>query len=184
MFDYPTTAAIADYLVKKLPEAANAIAAVRPGPEECLQAFGPSTDSDLCRTQIVAISSRHPGPSLGIDGFMESMLASTDLQAQPPLGRWDNDANYTPDLLPSRMTATTRFGAFCEGLEHFDALAFRLSLAEALVVDPQTRQAAACGEQCQRACELCALTCNPCPAESSWRRQWHAGAQRNIILVL
>ena len=143
MFDYPTTAAIADYLVKKLPEAANAIAAVRPGPEECLQAFGPSTDSDLCRTQIVAISSRHPGPSLGIDGFMESMLASTDLQAQPPLGRWDNDANYTPDLLPSRMTATTRFGAFCEGLEHFDALAFRLSLAEALVVDPQTRQAAA-----------------------------------------
>ena len=141
MFDYPTTAAIAGYLAEKLPEAADAIAPLAPSAEDGAQTLWPSTDSDMRATQIVALSSRHPGPSLGIDGFMESMLASKDLQAQPPLGRWDNNAIFTPDLLPSRLTATTRFGAFCEGLELFDSAAFRLSPAEALALDPQTRQA-------------------------------------------
>jgi acyl transferase domain-containing protein len=98
------------------------------------------TDEYHTTTEVVALSSRHPGPSLGADGFWQSLNASANLQQSAPLSRWDNEVMYSPNLVPSRMTLTTRFGAFCDEIEQFDAAAFRLSTAEAVGIDPQVRQ--------------------------------------------
>ena len=46
---------------------------------------------------------------------------------------------YSPEMPPSRMTAYTRFGAFCGNVGFFDAAAFRIAKSEAATMDPQHR---------------------------------------------
>lgn len=138
MFDYPTTAAIAAFLVaQELPAAGSA--ALQAGHMLATPSLDMELDADQRCTELVTLSSRHPGPSLGMAGFMHSIATSADLQGQPPLSRWDNDLLYTPELTAARVTATTRFAAFCDGIDLFDAAAFRLSAIEAYSLDPQVR---------------------------------------------
>ena len=56
-----------------------------------------------------------------------------------PLGKWDIDRAYSPQMPPSKMTIYARHAAFCDEVEQFDAPAFRLTKPEAIVTDPQQR---------------------------------------------
>lgn len=139
IFDYPTIAAIAQFLTKN-----NALMPLAVSSADWQAAQGLLSNSDNIHfysnaTMVVSLSSRHPGQSFGVGGFMHSMLTRADLQGPAPLSRWDNEAVYSPALDPARLTATTRFGAFCEEVESFDAAAFRLSWNEAVTIDPQVR---------------------------------------------
>ena len=136
MFDYPTTAAIAKFMTERMSLAITAALGGVRGEDQMLDE--PPRHSTA--TEVVAVSSRHPGPSLTPGGFMHSILASADLQSPVPLSRWDNETVYTPDLVSARLTVTTRFATFCEGLEAFDTAVFRLSMTEAVTIDPQVRQ--------------------------------------------
>ena len=136
MFDHPTIAAIASLLQGRLQGAAGpAVAAFGSDAGELLD---PSPEAAAV-VDLVALSSRHPGPAVQADGFFHSMTSSATLQSVVPASRWDIDAVYTPDLISSRSTCTTRFGAFCQGIELFDSVAFRLAEAEATQMDPQVR---------------------------------------------
>jgi hypothetical protein len=139
-FDYPTISDMSEFLAKHFtpgcaePELSSSDAGM------LLQC---AYDDDLdcsAAVGVLALSSRHPRLSLGPHGFLHSLVASADLQRQAPLTRWDNESIYSPMLVPKRTTATTRFAAFCEDVEQFDAAAFRMSGLEALSIDPQTRQ--------------------------------------------
>ena len=136
MFAHPTIAAIASLLQSRLQDAAGpVVAASEADAGELCESFPePAAIIDL-----VAISSRHPGPALQAGGFFHCMTASANLQCVVPTSRWDIDAVYTPDLNPSRATCTTRFGAFCQGIDMFDSVVFRLAESEANQMDPQVR---------------------------------------------
>lgn len=138
IFDYPTTTAIANFLAGHTAVTSLQVASAdwQAGQGKLLKC---DDDSQFTASMVVSVSSRHPGQSFGVDGFMCSMLSSADLQGPAPLSRWDNEAVYSPALDPARLTATTRFGAFCEEVESFDATAFRMSWAEAVTIDPQVR---------------------------------------------
>ena len=135
LFDYPTISSVANYLSKhmtRVMETENVVTLHAP--------LAPLAETLSTSTEVLTLSSRHPGPSLGVEGFTHSIAVSADLQSPVPLSRWDIDAIYTPNVVPSRLTVTTRFGAFCNGVELFDSSCFMLSNAEATAMDPQTRQ--------------------------------------------
>lgn len=140
MFDYPTIAGIALFLSERMSKNPELL---RSDPILGYGLLATASSQELSQhpacIQISTISSRHPGPSLAANGFLQSIITSADLQSSTPLSRWDNEAFYSPSLIPSKQTATTRFAAFCTEVDQFDAAAFRLSSAEALALDPQTR---------------------------------------------
>src|SRR6185503_18420647 len=61
-----------------------------------------------------------------------------DTVGRVPRERWDADALFDPDPdAPGRMN--TRHGAFCEGVDQFDAEFFDIAPREAAAMDPQQR---------------------------------------------
>ena len=134
LFDYPTLSSVANYLSKhmaRVEETETFVTMDAP--------LAPLAEAISTSTEVLALSSRHPGPSLGTQGFTHSIAVSADLQSPVPPCRWDIDATYSPNMTASRLTVTTRFGAFCNGVELFDSSCFLLSNAEATAMDPQTR---------------------------------------------
>ena len=78
-------------------------------------------------------------PHADLEGFWDNARLAADLTSEVPLGRWDIDRAYSPQIPPSGMTIYARHGAFCGGMECFDAGAFRMSRPEAIATDPQQR---------------------------------------------
>lgn len=56
---------------------------------------------------VVGMSLRYPGKA-GMHGFWQAAVGSTDVQQQVPLSRWNNDAVYSPDIRPGKLTVSTR----------------------------------------------------------------------------
>ena len=139
-FDYPTTTAIAGFLAERLQLSLPARS--DPGSNGVTPYTNLATQErdSIVATAVVALSSRHPGPSLCATGFLQTLSELSDLQHVVPLSRWDIESVYSPGLQTSKSTVTTRFGAFCEDVEPFDSEAFRISASEATAMDPQTRQ--------------------------------------------
>ena len=163
MFDHPSLAAIAAFLAEHLGSATNGgsgstAQGYASDAELSLQPWEGSQPDLPLATELVAVSGRYPEPpaggsslpgdsavaSAGGAGFWAGMRESADLQAVVPLSRWDMDAIYAPDLGADRMAIYARFGAFCHGVDAFDATAFRLAATEALAVDPQVRWVDSC----------------------------------------
>jgi hypothetical protein len=165
-FDYPSLAAIAAFLAAERAAflAEHLSSGTTGGSGRAAQGYASDAELSLqpwegsqpelpLATELVAVSGRYPKPlagsssllggstgaSAGGAGFWAGMRESADLQAVVPLSRWDMDAIYAPDLGADRMTIYARFGAFCRGVDAFDAAAFRLAATEALAVDPQVR---------------------------------------------
>lgn len=78
------------------------------------------------------------------------MWGAIDLVTSIPLERWDVDhgTGASPDILQTNML---RFAALADGIERFDAAAFRLGPAEAAAMDPQQRILL---EQCHAALQV------------------------------
>ena len=87
---------------------------------------------------IVGIGCRLPGGIHGPDAFWEHLLAGTDAVGQVPQERWRSFSGSAPEVT-ALMESTTRWGAFLEGIDGFDADFFGIAPREAEVMDPQQR---------------------------------------------
>lgn len=131
VFDYPTVAALTEFITAKLGPATSAPAAVGAVqadvfiPAGKLTAFAPSAGSLVTSTGVMMLDAawRSPYDALRMQG------GPTDAVGLVPHERWE------VDLEP----LAARFGAYLPGAATFDAAAFGIADAEAALMDPQQR---------------------------------------------
>lgn len=94
----------------------------------------------LCKdANSTALISVARAPCTGYAGFLANAAAAADLPRPVPADRWDIERAYSPDMTSSAMTMYVRCAAFIDGVDRFDAAAFRLPRNEAVALDPQQR---------------------------------------------
>ena len=87
---------------------------------------------------IIGMGCRFPGGAGTPETFWELLKNGFDAVSEVPANRWDPAALYDPDpSTPGRMN--TRWGAFLDQLDQFDANFFGISPREAAQMDPQQR---------------------------------------------
>ena len=87
---------------------------------------------------VVGIGCRFPGGVRGPDSFWERLRAGFDAVREVPPERWPVDAYYDADPeTPGKIY--TRYGAFLDEVDRFDAKFFGISPREAASMDPQQR---------------------------------------------
>ncbi|MEU0075822.1 SDR family NAD(P)-dependent oxidoreductase [Streptomyces sp. NPDC006332] len=87
---------------------------------------------------VVGVGCRLPGGINGPDAFWEALLAGTDAVSQVPDERWQHFDDGAPQTA-AVLARTTRWGAFLDDIEGFDADFFGITPGEADVMDPQQR---------------------------------------------
>jgi acyl transferase domain-containing protein/SAM-dependent methyltransferase len=87
---------------------------------------------------IVGLSLRFPGGARDAESFGRLLWSGTDAVTEIPAERWSLDALYADDPdAPGKMM--TRYGAFLDEVDRFDAEFFGISPREAETMDPQQR---------------------------------------------
>ena len=129
VFDYPTPAAVSDYLRGRLV-----------GPPKAEAAKAPRRaryDDDAIA--IVSMACRYPGGIASPEDLWRVVSEGMDVTSGFPADRgWDLDGIYDPD--PDAVgKSVTRRGGFLRGVADFDAGFFGISPREALATDPQQR---------------------------------------------
>ncbi|WP_413098314.1 SDR family NAD(P)-dependent oxidoreductase [Streptomyces sp. Inha503] len=127
VFDYPSSAALAQYLVERL------VGTVA-GPEHAS-----SVVRDEDPVVIVGMACRLPGGVASPDDFWSLVSSGGDAMSGLPADRgWDLEGLFDPD--PDRAgTSYVREGGFLHDAANFDAEFFGISPREAIAMDPQQR---------------------------------------------
>jgi acyl transferase domain-containing protein len=87
---------------------------------------------------VIGMGCRFPGGSHTPDRFWRLLTQKNDAVTRIPPDRWNADDWYDPDPdTPGRIS--TRYGAFLEKVDGFDALFFGITPREAERIDPQHR---------------------------------------------
>lgn len=87
---------------------------------------------------IVGIGCRFPGGANTPQRFWDLLLRGVDTIREVPPDRFDIEALYSPEpKAPGRLAS--RYGAFLDTIDEFDADFFRISSREAPFMDPQHR---------------------------------------------
>jgi acyl transferase domain-containing protein len=87
---------------------------------------------------IVGVGCRFPAGADTPERFWDLMRSGVDAVREVPADRWDIDAYFDPDVsAPGRMNS--RWGAFVDDVDLFDAGYFGISPREASRMDPQQR---------------------------------------------
>ena len=87
---------------------------------------------------IVGMACRFPGDANTPQAFWSLLRDGVDAVTEVPLERWDINSYYDPD--PDAVGKTyTRWGAFVDNVDRFDAAFFGISPREAISLDPQQR---------------------------------------------
>jgi acyl transferase domain-containing protein/acyl carrier protein len=89
---------------------------------------------------IVGIGCRFPGGAAGPRAFWQLLRDGVDAVREVPRERWDIRRYYDPDPETSGKMYS-RYGAFIEDVERFDAPFFGIAPREAAQMDPQQRLA-------------------------------------------
>ncbi|MFF7638649.1 type I polyketide synthase, partial [Kitasatospora sp. NPDC008050] len=128
VFDYPTTAALADYLHTELLGGTRAAPAV--------VAAGAVDDEPIA---IVAMSCRFPGGIASPEELWELLVSGHDAISGFPTDRgWDLASLFGTDSDDAHVSHT-RSAGFLQGVAEFDPTFFGISPREALAMDPQQR---------------------------------------------
>lgn len=86
---------------------------------------------------VVGIGCRFPGAP-DLDRYWQLIAGGEEATGEIPASRWDIDAFYDPSgQTDGKMS--TRWGAFLEDVDRFDALFFGIAPREAKKIDPQQR---------------------------------------------
>ncbi len=87
---------------------------------------------------VVGMACRFPGSSNDLASFWKLLHTGTDAVTVVPAHRWDAEASYDtdPDVVAKSYT---KWGAFIDEVETFDASFFGISPREAVSLDPQQR---------------------------------------------
>ncbi|MFD7631894.1 beta-ketoacyl synthase N-terminal-like domain-containing protein, partial [Streptomyces sp. NPDC059851] len=129
VYDYPTSAVLADHLREELVGGVPVSGTLLPV----------AVASDEDPIAIVAMSCRFPGGVRTPEDLWRLLAQGTDAVAAFPADRgWDLDRLYSPDA-DRPGTSYTREGGFVTGAADFDADFFGISPREALAMDPQQR---------------------------------------------
>ncbi len=86
---------------------------------------------------IIGISGRYP-QARNLEEFWANLAAGRDCITEIPSGRWDWQADYSPDKEAKGKT-WSKWGGFLEDVDKFDPLFFKITPREAEVIDPQER---------------------------------------------
>ena len=87
---------------------------------------------------IIGMACRFPGGADSPDAFWHLLESGVDTVSEVPQDRWDINKYYDPDpSAPGKMSS--RFGAFLDQIDRFDAPFFGLTPREAIRTDPQHR---------------------------------------------
>ncbi len=127
VFDYPSSGAIASYLLRQVESGSGAAVAVR---------AARGVDEPIA---IVGIGCRFPGGASSPERFWELLAEGRDGISEFPSDRgWDVERLYDPD--PARTGKSyVREGGFIENVADFDPAFFGIGPREALAMDPQQR---------------------------------------------
>ena len=87
---------------------------------------------------VVGLSCRFPGGANDPASYWSLLARGGDAVTVVPPRRWDAEACYDPDPNATGMSYT-KWGAFIEDVETFDAAFFGISPREAVSLDPQQR---------------------------------------------
>ncbi|MFC5156821.1 type I polyketide synthase, partial [Streptomyces amakusaensis] len=129
VYDYPTSAALAEYLRGDL------VGSVRVA--DTLLPAAVATDDDPIA--IVAMSCRFPGGVRTPEDLWQLLVTGGDAISDLPLDRgWDVESLYDADP-GAQGTSYARAGGFLYDAAEFDADFFGISPREALAMDPQQR---------------------------------------------
>ncbi|MFE1910358.1 SDR family NAD(P)-dependent oxidoreductase [Streptomyces anandii] len=90
-----------------------------------------------CPIAVIGIGCRLPGGVNGPERFFQRLLAGSDLVGHVPGRRWRDFA--TGPGAEELVQRTTRWGAFLDDIQAFDADHFGITPREAEVMDPQQR---------------------------------------------
>ncbi|MBB5066043.1 non-ribosomal peptide synthetase/type I polyketide synthase, partial [Granulicella mallensis] len=87
---------------------------------------------------IIGAACRFPGGSITPERFWDLLDGERDAVSEIPRDRWNIDEYYDADpATPGKMA--TRYGAFLEQIDRFDAAFFNIAPREALFLDPQQK---------------------------------------------
>ena len=87
---------------------------------------------------VVGIGCRFPGGATSPENYWKLLESGTNAVTEVPADRWDGDAYYDPDVTaPGRMPS--KWGAYIDDMQGFDAEFFGITPREAAAMDPQQR---------------------------------------------
>ena len=130
VFDYPTVAALTQFLASRLGGAAAADSATLEVPSATIAALLPHTgrEAGAAASAVVMLGATGRSPQQAL-GQLATAGKGIDAIQLVPLDRWNVEAE----------PLAARFGAYLAGNAAFDAAAFSTSDAEAVLMDPQQR---------------------------------------------
>ncbi len=142
IFDYPTPAAVADYVGQQIPESqrvesgGDGLVRAQPGDEKRTASV-----TDLMGSTsgfaIVGYAGRFPGAS-DAEEFWQVLREGRDAVSEVPKDRWDVDEFFDPEPGAPGKVVTRRAG-FIDDIRGFDAPFFGMSAREVRLMDPQHR---------------------------------------------
>jgi polyketide synthase 12 len=140
VFDHPTPAAVAGYLVERLSALVAADeAAAAPVTIETPVAVDTPTANVEDAVAIVGMGCRYPGGVTTPEALWDLVMAGRDVVSEFPRDRgWDVDELFNPDP-DAAGKSYTRSGGFLYDAGDFDAGFFGIGPREALATDPQQR---------------------------------------------